>query len=248
MTVLCLLPGLDGTTRMLTAFADASRAAGIDRVDAIAYPVERALDYAELETFARDRLPTRTPFVLLGESFSGPIAIRIASDPPPNLVGLVLSTTFARAPVPLLSSLASLTRFAPVRGLPTAALSFALLGPWNTPALRRDLLASLHAVAPAVLRARAAAALRADVEDHLSRIEIPTLLLRAKHDRLLRSGTSRRLLAGIAHAKRTTFDGPHLLLQTQADDCARAVAAFVRAVSRDGLKPPATSSDRPERR
>lgn len=241
MSALCLLPGLDGTTRMLVAFADAVRAAGIGRVDAIAYPVERALGYAELETCARAALPRGTPFVLLGESFSGPVAIRIAADPPPNLTGLVLSTTFARAPVPLLSPLAKFTRFAPVRALPTAALSFALLGRWSTHILRRDLRAALDDVAPDVLRMRAAAAMRVDAGDRLSSIHVPTLLLRAKHDRLLRPGASRQLLSGIAHARQIAFDGPHLLLQTQVEACARTVAAFVREVCRDDLTPPAAS-------
>lgn len=241
MTALYLLPGLDGTARMLVAFADAVRAAGIDRVDAIAYPAKRALGYEALETCARAALPRRTPFVLLGESFSGPVAIRIAADPPPNLVGLVLSTTFARAPVPLLSPLAPLTHFAPVRTLPTAALSFALLGRWSTPILRRDLRAALDDVAPDVLRTRAAAAMRVDADDRLPHIHVPTLVLRAKRDRLLRPGAIRQLLSGIAHARQIAFDGPHLLLQTQVDACARAVAVFVREVCRDDLKPPAAS-------
>lgn len=240
-TDLYILPGLDGTTRMLDSFVAAARTAGFGDVHAIGYPSDRPLGYAELEAFARAALPQQAPFVLLGESFSGPIAIAIAADPPPNLVGLVLSTTFARAPVPLLSPLAPLTRFAPVRALPAAALSFALLGRWSTPALRRDLLAALDTVAPAVLRARAAAAMRIDVDDQLPRIEVPTLVLRAKHDRLLQPGASRRLLSGIAHARQIAFDGPHLLLQTQVGDCAHAVAAFVREVRRDGLKPTAAS-------
>ena len=99
MTALVVLPGLDGTAQLLTGFADAARAAGFARVEAVAYPTDRTLGYRDLETLARDALPRDEAFVLLGESFSGPVAIAIAADPPPNLRGLVLSTTFARAPV-----------------------------------------------------------------------------------------------------------------------------------------------------
>ena len=221
-----LLPGLDGTTRLLAPFLDAARAAGF-AADAVAYPPDRTLSYADLEAFARERLPRDTPFVLFGESFSGPVAIAIAADPPPNLRALVLSTTFARAPVPALSPFAPLARFAPVRALPMAALSLALLGRWSTPTLRRDLRAALDTVAPVVLRARAAAALRIDVSARLPRIAVPTLILRANRDRLLHGGATRRLVDGIAGARELAVDGPHLLLQTRGAYCAGVVADFM---------------------
>ncbi len=225
---LILLPGLDGTTRLLDTFIDAVRPS-FASVDAIAYPHDVPMDYAALEIHARARLPKDTPFVLLGESFSGPVAIAIAADPPPNLVGLVLSTTFARAPVSLFSSFAPLTRFAPVRTLPTVLLSTMLLGRWQTPALRRELRAALATVAADVLRVRAACAMRANVTGKLAHIAVPTLCIRARHDRLLRPRAGRELLAGIRDACEYALDGPHLLLQTRTVDCANRIAAFARA-------------------
>ena len=191
VTALVALPGLDGTARLLAGFADAARTAGFARVATVAYPTDRTLGYRDLTALARDALPRDEAFVLLGESFSGPIAIALAADPPPNLRGLVLSTTFAKAPVPVPAPLAALARIAPVRTLPTAALSFALLGRWETPALRRELRDALDTVAPAVLRARAEAAMRVDVRDRLARIRMPALCLRATRDRLLRPGAAR---------------------------------------------------------
>ena len=225
MTSLCILPGLDGTTRMLQGFMAAVHPS-FAAVQAVAYPTDVVLGYRELETIARDELPQHSPFVLLGESFSGPIAISIAADPPPNLIGLVLSTTFARAPVPLLAPFSGLTRFAPVRMVPTAALSAVLLGRWSTPALRHELGSALSEVAPDVLRARAAAAMRIDVSDRLARITVPTLLLMAKHDRLLGAGAGRQLIDCIAKIRPFALDGPHLLLQTRTDRCAARIARF----------------------
>ena len=227
MTALCALPGLDGTTRMLRGFLAAARDAGFTDARAVAYPPDRPLDYAALETLARAALPS-APFVLVGESFSGPIALRIAADPPPQLRGLVLSTTFARAPVPLPAAFAPFARWMPVHGAPAAARAALLLGRWRTPALDADLRASLHAVAPDVLRARAAATLRVDARDALPRIALPTLSLRARHDRLLQASTARTLHAGIAGIEVAEFDGPHLLLQTRTEACAARIAAFAR--------------------
>ena len=225
MTSLCILPGLDGTTRMLQGFM-ATMQPSFASVAAVAYPTDVALGYRELEAIARDSLPQRSPFVLLGESFSGPIAISIAADPPPNLIGLVLSTTFARAPVPLLAPFAALTRLAPVRVVPTAALSAVLLGRWSTSELRHELGNALSEVAPDILRARARAAMRIDVSDRLARITVPTLSLTANHDRLLRAGAGQQLIVSIAEIRPVALDGPHLLLQTRTDRCAAGIARF----------------------
>jgi pimeloyl-[acyl-carrier protein] methyl ester esterase len=225
MTALVVLPGLDGTTEMLPAFIAAARPA-FTSVAAIAYPRDQVLGYAELEAFARSALPTRVPFVLLGESFSGPVALAIAADPPPGLVGLVLSTTFSQSPVPWLSPFAALARFAPVRGVPVPVLSWWLLGRWATPELESLLRAALSSVAPAVLRSRAASALRANATARLGAIPVPVLCLRATEDRLLSPVASARILAAVPRVSVVDIAGPHLLLQAAPEACAQAVAEF----------------------
>ncbi|MEJ7807867.1 MAG: hypothetical protein WKG03_18345 [Telluria sp.] len=98
---LVLLPGMDGTGDL---FADFVRALGDAVVSlVVSYPAGEALDYAGLTEFARARLPRDRPFVLLGESFSGPVAIALAASRPPGLMALILSCTFARNPTPVFS-------------------------------------------------------------------------------------------------------------------------------------------------
>jgi pimeloyl-[acyl-carrier protein] methyl ester esterase len=223
MTALVVLPGLDGTTTMLSAFADAARS-HFSSVQLIAYPLDRTLGYRSLEELVRAKLPTDGAFVLLGESFSGPIAMSIAGDPPAGLVGLVLSTTFSKAPIPLLTPLASFTAFAPVRRVPTALLSWFLLGRWATPELRSSLASALAQVSPSVLRSRAAAALRADASASLGEISIPVLYLRATQDRLLPAKTIDPITAAIPHASVVEIPGPHLLLQAAPERAARVIA------------------------
>jgi pimeloyl-ACP methyl ester carboxylesterase len=225
MTALVVLPGLDGTATLHSAFAAAASPA-FDSVTVVPYPTDQPLGYSALESLARAALPPVTPFVLLGESFSGPIALAIAADPPPNLVGLILSTTFAKSPVPLLSVLASFTRIAPVRALPLPLLSWFLLGRWATPQLKAALHSALLAVDPDVLRFRAAAALRADASATLGAITVPVLYLRATHDRLLSRSTGEQILSAIPRCTAVEIAGPHLLIQAAPEDCARAVADF----------------------
>ena len=231
MVALVVLPGLDGTATLHSEFVDCIKPA-FDPVVVISYPTGRFLGYVELESLVREMLPRATPFVLLGESFSGPIALSIAADPPPGLVGLVLSTTFARNPVPLLSPFAWVARIAPVRAVPNSLLSVLLFGRWATPHLRRGLEKALLDVDADVLRSRAHAAMRVDVSIRLSAINVPTLCLRAAHDRLLPASTGQYLASCIRGCVVADIEGPHLLLQAAPSACARAIAKF--AGQRDG--------------
>jgi pimeloyl-ACP methyl ester carboxylesterase len=229
MTALVILPGLDGTTDLLAAFA-AEAQRFFAQVIVVAYPIDRPATYAALEQLARQALAPHQRFVLLGESFSGPIAISIAARPPASLAGLVLSTTFARNPVPMLAPLAPLSRFAPVRQLPNAALSWYLLGRWTTPALEAQLTQALGRIAPEVLRDRAASALRVDVSDRLASIAVPTLYLRASHDRLMHRSAGDLILARIPRTHRVDLAGPHLLLQTAPAASASAIGSWWQAL------------------
>ena len=225
MTVLLVLPGLDGTATLHAAFIDAVRAA-FDRVTVISYPPDQLLDYTELEVLVRTKLPTAERFVLLGESFSGPIALSIAACPPSNLAGVVLSTTFAESPNAQLSPFSSLTRFAPVRSLPLPLLSWVLLGRWATPQLEAELQSALQAVRPAVLRLRAGSALRANALTHCRSISVPTLYLQATHDRLLPRRAGNKIVSAISHCAAANIAGPHLLLQAVPQACASEVSHF----------------------
>jgi pimeloyl-[acyl-carrier protein] methyl ester esterase len=187
--------------------------------------MHRVHDYSALELRARAALPFHVPFVLLGESFSGPIALAIAASPPPNLRALVLSTTSARTPLMWAAPLAPLARFAPAHALPMRLLSWALLGRWGSDPLLAKLRNALLSVDANVLRARAAAALRVDVAPLLSRVVVPTLILQARQDRLLSARCSLEL-AAIKGARLDVVDGPHLLLQAQPTACAELIANF----------------------
>ncbi|WP_454831596.1 alpha/beta fold hydrolase [Pseudoxanthomonas wuyuanensis] len=225
MTALVVLPGLDGTATLHSAFADAVGTA-FDSVAVISYPPDQPLDYTVLEGLVRAALPSVAPFVLLGESFSGPIALSIAANPPSNLVGVVLSTTFIESPAPLFSPFASFTRLAPVRVLPLPLLSWWLLGRWATPQLEAALQSALLTVTPAVLRFRAATALRARALASCRSVSVPVLYLRATNDRLLSRRAGRQIALAIPHCTTADIAGPHLLLQAVPQACACAVSEF----------------------
>jgi pimeloyl-[acyl-carrier protein] methyl ester esterase len=113
---LVLLPGLDGTGKLFAEFLkalDLSVSANV-----VPYPPDVPLGYDELELLVRAALPTRGRFVLLGESFSGPLAIRIAARPPPGLVALILCVAFASNPYPHLAWARRLAPLLPLKSMP----------------------------------------------------------------------------------------------------------------------------------
>lgn len=72
---LVLLPGMDGTGCL---FAPITAALGEDVESMVVRYPDEELDYSAHEAIARAALPLERPHVLLGESFSGSIAISIA--------------------------------------------------------------------------------------------------------------------------------------------------------------------------
>ncbi|RUL74558.1 alpha/beta fold hydrolase [Dyella choica] len=228
MAALVILPGLDGTTTMHDAFKHAA-ASVFESVVAIRFPAERVLGYAALEEWIRPRLPCEQPFWLLGESFSGPLALSIAASPPPNLAGVILSTTFARVAVPWLKPLAPLVRMAPAQYAPLSLLRWLLLGRWATKPLTQALADAISEVAPNVLQARAALTLQVDVTSLLTSISLPVLYLRATEDRLLAPSAWKPITSAVKHARKVDIEGPHLLLQARPVECAKAIAGFIRS-------------------
>ncbi|TBR40408.1 MULTISPECIES: alpha/beta fold hydrolase [Dyella] len=225
MTILVVLPGLDGTATLHSDFSNAVRTA-FESVAVISYPSNQVLDYIALERLVRSELPPTAQFVLLGESFSGPIALSIAANPPSNLLGVVLSTTFAESPVPLFAPFAPLLRLAPLRALPLPLVSWWLLGRWATPQLEAALQSALLTVLPEVLRSRARTAMRANALAVCRLVDLPVLYLRGTNDRLLNRRASRKIAEAIEHCIIKDVAGPHLLLQAAPAACAKAVSEF----------------------
>jgi pimeloyl-ACP methyl ester carboxylesterase len=225
MVALVLLPGLDGTGLLFAGFV-AALGSEVE-VIVVSYPPDIPLGYSELEPIARSFLPLDRPYFLLGESFSGPIAISIAASSPPGLLGLVLCCSFARNPLPLLVPVRSAIGIVPVAALPMALLSFLVLGRHSSPALRSSLASSLALVAPAVLRTRAHAALSVNASALLSRVKVPVLYLRASEDRVVPRSTSEHILSLAPGSMVVEFVAPHFLLQVLPSPAASTVVAFM---------------------
>jgi pimeloyl-[acyl-carrier protein] methyl ester esterase len=228
LPLLVLLPGLDGTGKLFAEFLKMLDPEFVATV--IGYPKDVPAGYAELEALVRAALPADRPFVLLGESFSGPLAIRIAASPPRGLVGMVLCGTFASNPFPYLAWARPLAAYLPLKYLPRWARAPLMWGSARPSRAPRQSERAMAGVSAVVIRHRIAALLAVDESAALRKVAIPTLVLRATRDWVVSSGATERIMRGILHAQRVDIDGPHLLLQTRAAQCAAAVQSFAARI------------------
>jgi pimeloyl-[acyl-carrier protein] methyl ester esterase len=226
---LVLLPGLDGTGKLFGNFVQVLGPGVSSQI--IAYPKDDALGYAQLETLARAALPCDRPFVVLGESFSAPIAIRIGAEPPPGLAGIILCGAFARNPYPLIGWAGSLAAWFPVKSLPQWVRAPMMWGSMDPDRAPEQLARAMADVSEAVIRHRIAALLAVDESAALTSIRLPTLILQAARDLVIPASATQWILKCAPRAHLVEIDGPHLLLQTRPAECAAAVMNFLRSVA-----------------
>jgi len=227
---LVLLPGMDGTGLLFSPLVEALGGA-LDPVVA-AYPGDRTLGYEELLPLARKFLPERAPFLLLGESFSGPLALMLAAERPPGLRAVVLCATFIRNPLPYLPRAAApLAHPELFRAARPFILAKALVGGYSTPGLLA-LLRQVHGgVTPAVMAARARAILRVDVARELSACPVPLFYLSGLNDRVVPSRNLRAILKLRPDVTPVQFEGPHLILQAKPGESAAALLQIANSLS-----------------
>ncbi|MBB3195290.1 alpha/beta fold hydrolase [Roseateles terrae] len=236
MLRLVLLPGMDGTGRLFNPLLAALPPSMPTTV--VRYPGEAA-SYDALTAYAVQALPKDAPYVLLGESVSGPVAIRLASMHPPGLRGVILCATFARSPSRWLSRLAPAVHLIPPMPPPLALLRRLLCHGARADAHTLALLASAVAsISPKVLLQRLREVAAVDVSAPLMAVHSPMMYLRARHDRLVPAAAFDHLQSIQPDLQLAEFDAPHLLLQTVPEEAAAVICAFMEAGAPFAASPP----------
>ncbi len=224
---LIILPGMDGTGLLLEPFL-AALGPGFD-AKVVRYPDQETWGYAELELAARAALPETGPLFILGESFSGPLAVRLAAAHPGRVVGLILCASFVRNPRPALSWLRPLVRALPLSIAPTALIAPWLFGARAPAHMRFALAETLARISAATLKTRLRAAMEADVSAVFSGLDMPVLYLRARQDRIVPRPASELAVRLNPRTRVIDIDAPHFLLQTAPALAAQAIINFTEA-------------------
>jgi pimeloyl-[acyl-carrier protein] methyl ester esterase len=220
---LFISPGLDGSGFGLRPFCDALKS-DFD-VTVLQLPNTES-DYERLAEWALSQITSASSFYLLGESFSGPLAIKVAARCGRRVRGLILCATFAHSPVHASAGLRRIVSMLPSMTPPMSVLSAMLFDRHSSAKWRDEFTATIRAQNVTVAKARVLQALAVDVRSVLSTIESKVLVLQATQDRLLRAGASAEIHEIKIDSSLERIDGPHFLLQTCSDQCVAAIKKY----------------------
>ena len=221
-----LLPGLDGTGILFQPFIEALP----DDVEilVISYPSNLKLNYDELVNYVMSQLPEDN-FILVGESFSGPIAYQVALRIPENIKSVVFVATFLNNPRPFLLKLA---RFIPTRlmfTMPYFIIKSFLLG-WN---INRRMIGlfkqSIQKVSPDVLSFRLQEIARLRENNNASKIR--SSYIQATNDKLVPKYCVNDFKKSFNNINVFEVKGPHFILQANPKACANIVANEIRLIT-----------------
>jgi pimeloyl-ACP methyl ester carboxylesterase len=222
---LVLLPGLDGTGilfQWLTACLPPDIA-----VTVVRYPDDPSLGYDDYVDQARHAIGSQR-VVVLGESFSGPIAIKLAASMPDQICGLILAATFLKSPWPpvLVRRAASVN---PHRA-PRFSRDWVLMGHYKRAEVSEQLDTILRNLTPGLRAARLQAVAAIDVRSDFDCVLCPVLALHGRDDWVVPPGTMRRAIASKSGAHMEQFSAAHMLLQTAPQLAACAIASFMAEI------------------
>ena len=174
-------------------------------------------------------MPSDEDYVLLGESFSGPVAIEIAAMQAKNLKALILSSTFVSNPllVPQIMSFLLRGWSASVFGPPQFVVNRYLLGEKPPTDLVETFWHAKRSVRPDVLAFRMRSVMNVDVREAFAACRLPTLYLLAKQDRLVKIRSLAQMRKIKPEMTIVEIEGPHLLMQCEPAKCVEAIAHYL---------------------
>lgn len=226
---LVLLPGMDGTGLL---FAPVVRALPewVKPV-IVCYPGDRPLDYRGHLELVMAALPTDQPFALLGESFSGPLALMAAAQRPRGLCGVILCATFVSWPLQLPACVAGLAVALGLFRLKSTRLFSRIVMGGNASVELKELFTKILArLPPEVLGARARAVMCVNCTEELRSCPVPVLALISDRDRIVSSRCGEMMQQIRPNMVTNHFDSPHLILQLATAAAVDRICRFLAAV------------------
>jgi len=220
-----LLPGLDGTGRLFEPMVEV-QPEGWD-VGVLSYDACGV----DVDAYVASQLPADGRVVLVAESFSGPVAVRMAARHPDRVSHLVLAASFVRSPVPSWGRLLPWSALMVVRP-PAQVLRSLLLGSDAGTGLTTKLRHAIASVPPAVMAGRIEAVLQVDVTRELASCGVPVLYLAATRDRVVGRRGLEQVLEVRPDATVAAVDAPHLVLQREPAWAWARIKAFVSGEAR----------------
>lgn len=222
---LILLPGMDGTGLLFEPLLQVLPPS-LD-IQVIAYPSDGDQSYKTIIGYVESQLPRDEDFILLAESFAGPIAYNIALKNQYKLKHIIFVASFIQAPS---FSAKYLSQFFPVallseKAIPKFIIKRMLLGNYVDNELIRLFWESVNRVGPHTLKKRMAA-IRV-LPPAMQKVQVPCTYIQATKDQLVSVSSIKPIKACFSQIKEYSIAGPHFILQAQPKACADIIASEV---------------------
>jgi pimeloyl-ACP methyl ester carboxylesterase len=224
---LVLLPGLDGKGELFQPILSLLRE---HEVKVISLPETGEQNYQKLTSHVKAQLPEQE-FLIVAESFSGPIAAELAKEKIPYLKGIIFVATFLSPPNKLLLAVTSALPIKALASLPGASfLSQALFfGNCASKELLGLFQYSVASLPNSILTGRIKAVSLLNFSG--TKIELPVAYIRALSDKLVPASKSLEFGRFFGNITIKEIEGPHFLLQTKPKESAAAITEFAKALT-----------------
>jgi len=223
-----LLPGLDGTGILFKPFIEAL--SGDIEAQVIPYPPNKKMSYPELVNFVLAKLPSEC-FILVAESFSGPIAYQVALKKPEHLLSVIFVATFLTPPK---KKLLNLTQIIPTRlflkvSIPNVIIKKYLFGSSVGQEIISLFEKSLKIVSSGVLSFRLGEI--SNLKGNIIPCNIKATYIQATDDKLVSISSLEAFKKVCKNLTIFRIEGTHFILQTNPSACAGIIENEIRKLN-----------------
>lgn len=227
--IIIFLPGMDGTGISFEPFRRVLPQ-NIE-IKVIQYPTNELLSFEETVQCAKEQIPyNHEEVIVIAESFSGPVAIALVGSGQLKAKCLILCSTFARSPRPVLLKLLNcfpLELFLKIP-FPGVLFKYIIEGGEETAKIFLDMWQRIKVLVPAkVLVHRLNIINQVNVLECLPKIKIPCCYMQATSDRSVPASSLSDFVELIPDLKVVKIKGPHFILQAKPQASLFAILNFL---------------------
>ncbi len=220
---LVLIPGMDGTGLLFSKLIEQ-----LNNFDILVLPLPSDSDqnYSALTEYINVRLP-KEDYIIVAESFSGPIGMSLASKDNIYFKGLICVATFISPPRQFLPKILSKLPLKCMLNLPFTSpmLKFFILG---RSAKQEDVVnfrEVVKGVPEGILHRRIESVVGFDLK--FNKVSKPVLYIQAGSDRLVPVGCAQEFSRYCLNFTLEVVDGPHFILQSKPGECAKVIESWL---------------------
>ena len=222
-----VLPGMHGNAVLLEEFQRRAP----DRFDVRVHELlDSEWSYDQLFERLEPLVAESQPCVLLAESFSGPLVVKLAAHLPDAVSHLVLVATFVTPPTPWIAKLVPWPLLFRLP-MPRVSAEQWMVGKGHSHEFIDHVRAAVGRTPPDTLAKRMRQTMMVDATQDLAKVRCPVLYIQAKRDQMVppRCLEAIRQVAeeGGVELRAEQLDGPHLILQTHPSECWALIDDFV---------------------